>query len=185
MLPVPRRPITSQLSIRLTASIGVTKIRRLAGLLDDAERVDVRRVLQARTEAPRTAQRQATVDHRRGPRSRALAGDHRVLAIAPQLCDCVIREIGAGRTDRQVGGHGHPAGGCVGVRQVLEHLERVHGVELCAAQLLGNPDLQQTRRGATRRRPPATACPRCRHTPPRRRAAERAPWPSRRGWNFR
>ena len=79
----------------------------------------------------------------RGAGSRALAGDHRLLAVAPQLGDRVVRQVGTGRADRQVGGHRHPAGRGVGVRQVLEHLERVHGVELGAAQLLGNPQLQQ------------------------------------------
>ena len=117
---------------------------RLAGLLDDAQRVNVRRVLQSGAEAPRPAQRQAAIDHRRRARPRALAGDHRVPSVAPQFGYGVVRQVRTGSADRQVGCHRHPAGGGIGVRQVLEHLQRVHGIELRAAQLLRNPDLQQS-----------------------------------------
>ena len=144
MLPVPRSPITSQLSISVAFSTGTTKIARLAGLLDDGERVDVASVLDAGGEAPVPGDEVAALGRLGDSGARALPGDHgNALGADEDLLDRFVGEVRGAGPDRQAGGHQHPSGGRVAVRDVGEHLERVDRVELRPAEHLGHPHREQ------------------------------------------
>ena len=74
----------------------------------------------------------------------ALAGDHRdALGADEDLVDRFVGEVRGAGADRQAGGHQHPSGGRIAVRDVGEHLERVDRVELGTPELLGHPHREQ------------------------------------------
>src|SRR5271170_2242194 len=75
MLPVARKPITSQLSISVAFSMGQIEDSKFAGFLDDCGGVDVGRVLEARSETPGAADEMATLGRDRLAGASALAGE--------------------------------------------------------------------------------------------------------------
>ena len=106
---------------------------RLAGSLDDTQRVNVCAVLDARCEAPRATEQEAAVGGHRFPRPRPLSGDDRKAIAAEQLVDGRIAEVRGAGADGEGRGHQHPSCGGVAVGQVLDHFERRDRVELGAA----------------------------------------------------
>ena len=116
---------------------------RLAGALDDPERVNVRAVLDARREAPRTAQPESAFVGNGVTGTRALARDHGQTLAGEQLLDRRIAEIRGAGADRERRGHQHPTGRRIAVGDVLDDLERAHGVELGAADRLRHPHAEE------------------------------------------
>ena len=100
---------------------------RLAGALDDAQRMNVRGVLDSRREAPGTAQAEAAGLRDSGTRPRALTGNHRQPFAAEQFGDRFVAEIGRAGADGERRGHQHPAGGRVPVGHALDDLQRRDG----------------------------------------------------------
>ncbi len=133
MLPVARRPITSQLSTSVACVDRQHENPWLVRSLDHSQRVDVRAVLDARRKAPRTAEQVAAIVRDRGARARALTDDHRQAVAAEELSDCGVPEVRGAGSNRERGSHQDPAGGGIAVRQALDDLQRRHGIELGAA----------------------------------------------------
>src|SRR5678815_3366684 len=107
--------------------------------------MDVRSVLDARREAPRSTENKAIVfwDGRTGPSP--LTGDHWQARLTEQVADRAVAQEGGTRSDRQRCSHQHPSGGWITVGQVLDHLKRRHRVELCTAgHRLGHPHAEES-----------------------------------------
>ena len=103
-----------------------------------------RSVLDAGGEAPVAGEEVATLGRLGDSRARALAGDHgHTLGADEDLLDRVVGEVRRAGPDRQAGGHQHPSGGRVAVRDVGDHLERVDRVELRPTEHLGHPHREQ------------------------------------------
>ena len=132
MLPVARRPSTSQFSMSVACADRQHEDPRLAGALDDAQRVNVRGVLDSGREAPRTAQAEAAGLRDGGARPRALTGNHRQAFAAEQFGDRFVAEVGRAGADRERRRHQHPARRRVAVRDALEDFERRDRVQLGA-----------------------------------------------------
>jgi len=117
---------------------------RLARVSDDAEGVNVRRVLDAGGEAPRAAQPEpAAIPHRRA-RPRALPGDDRQAVAAEQLLHGFVLQVGATGADGERRRHHHPARRRIAVAHVLEHFQRRNRIEFsAAAQHLRRPHAEQ------------------------------------------
>jgi hypothetical protein len=112
---------------------------RLAGALHHTQRVDEAGVLDGGGEAPGAAEHVAAVLGHRGARAGALARDHREALAAEDLVDRLVAEVRAAGPDGQRGRHRDPAGRCIGVRELLDHLERPDRIELGAAERAGDP----------------------------------------------
>jgi hypothetical protein len=72
-----------------------------------------------------------------------LARDHRQTLPREELLDRRIAEIRSARADRERGRHQHPTRRGIAVRDVLDDLERAHGIELGAADRLRRPHAEQ------------------------------------------
>src|SRR6185503_16323288 len=111
----------------------------------EAERVDVRAVLDAGRKAPRAAQAEAAFRRLRNTRPRALPRDDGQARAAEQLLDGFVLQVRSTRTDRERRSHQHPTRGRIAVRDALDDLERRHGIELePTAQRARRPHAEQT-----------------------------------------
>ena len=101
MLPVARRPSTSQFSMSVAFADWQHEDARFAGALDDAQRMNVRGVLDPGREAPRTAQAEAAGLGTASTRPRALTGDDGQALAAEQFGDRFVAKVGRAGADRR------------------------------------------------------------------------------------
>src|SRR5690606_40463037 len=91
---------------------------RLARRLDDAERVNVRAVLDAGRKAPRPAEEIAAVARHRLARARALPRDDGQPLAAEKRLDRIVLEVRGALVGCERGGHLNPSGGRIAVGQI-------------------------------------------------------------------
>ena len=124
------------------------KTRRVVHPL--ATRVDLlrpgpepRRVGATRTELVATVHDEAIIGHKRGPDRTEHAGRDRTRVRVEHGLRRVVAGVDRGEAGRRRVGHRRPSGRTVGVRELLEHRERILDAGFRAAQLLRYQDPEQ------------------------------------------